>query len=250
MLLAAGAALLLSACGEGEEARGPVVLAPSSMQEALQDAADQWAGDERPAPVISFAATSAQARHLIEGAPADLFVSADEAWMDRVAQAGRIDRDSRVDIAGNRLVLVAPVDQAEPLELHPQAVLGALGGDGRLAMADPDTVPAGRYGEAALASLGLWQALGDRITASENVRAALVLVERGEAPLGLVYASDAAASDKVEVVSEIPQESHPPVHYSLALVAGSDSAEARAFRDFLLSSPGSAIFTAHGFSAP
>lgn len=246
---AALAALLLAACGDGGDRRGPVVLAPSSMQEALIAVADRWTSKGKAEPVLSFAGTSALARQVIDGAPADLFVSADEAWMDRVARAGRIDRASRANLVSNRLVLVAPQDKAEPVALEREAILRALG-RGRLAMADPNGVPAGRYGEAALASLGLWPALRNRITASENVRAALSLVARGEAPLGVVYTSDAAASDKVAVVAEFPPASHPPILYPLALIEGSANPEAAEFRDFLLSPEGRAILTAHGFAAP
>lgn len=219
------------------------------MQEALTAAADQWAAEGHARPVLSFAGTPAQARQLIEGAPADLFVSADEAWMDRAAEVGRIERASRADLAGNRLVLIAPADRAEPIALDRNDILGTLG-DGRLAMADPDAVPAGRYGQAALASLGLWPTLRERITASENVRAALALVERGEVPLGLVYASDARASRKVAVVAELPSDSHPTIRYPVALVTGSAAPSAALLRAYLLSPEGTAILVAHGFTAP
>lgn len=239
----------LSACGPAEEDRGPLVLAPSSMQEAIEAAADTWAVQGHPRPVTSFAGTPSLARQVLQGAPADLFVSADAQWMDELERAGRIDPASRSAVAGNRLVLVAPSARAKPLPLEPRAFAAALG-PGPLALADPASVPAGRYGKAALESLGLWAAAEGNISASENVRAALALVQRGEARLGLVYASDADAASEVAVVAELPETSHPPIRYLIALVAGTDHPDAAAFRAFLLSPEGQAILRRHGFTAP
>ena len=243
------ALLGLAACSAAEDDRGPLVLAPSSMQEAVEEAADAWAALGHPRPVVSFAGTPSLARQVLQGAPADLFISADEQWRDELERAGRIEAGNRAVMAGNRLVLVAPAEQARPLPLEPQAFADALG-DSPLALADPSTVPAGRYGRAALEQLGLWRAAEGRISASENVRAALALVERGEAPLGLVYASDADAEPRVTVVAELPEGSHPPIRYPVALVAGSAHPDAEPFRAFLLSSEGQAIVRRHGFAAP
>lgn len=243
------ALLGLAACGAADDDRGPLVLAPSSMQEAIEEAANAWAAQGHPRPVVSFAGTPSLARQVLQGAPADLFISADEAWMDELERAGRIEAGSRAELVGNRLVLVAPAERAQPLALEPQAFASALG-DGPLALADPAGVPAGRYGKAALESLGLWRAAEGRISASENVRAALALVERGEAPLGLVYASDADAEPRVTVVAELPERAHPPIRYPIALVAGAAHADAEPFRAFLLSSEGQAIVRRHGFTAP
>lgn len=243
------ALLGLAACGPAEEDRGPLVLAPSSMQEAIDAAADAWAAQGHHRPVVSFAGTPSLARQVLQGAPADLFISADEQWMDELERAGRIDAASRAAIAGNRLVLVSPSAQAGPPPLEPQAFASALG-DGPLALADPASVPAGRYGKAALESLGLWPAAEDNISASENVRAALALVQRGEARLGLVYASDANAAPGGAVVAELPEASHPPIRYPVALLADADHPDAAAFRAFLLSPEGQAILHRHGFTAP
>lgn len=243
------ALLGLVGCGSADEDRGPLVLAPSSLQESIEAAADAWAAQGHRRPVTSFAGTPSLARQVLQGAPADLFVSANAQWMDELERAGRIDRASRSAMAGNRLVLVAPSAQANPLPLERRAFAAALG-SAPLALADPASVPAGRYGKAALGGLGLWQAAEGNISASENVRAALALVERGEARLGLVYASDADAAPSVTVVAELPETSHPPIRYLIALVTGTDHPDAAAFRAFLLSPEGQAILRRHGFSAP
>ncbi len=154
-VLAAVCALLLAACGSRDAGSGPIVLAPSSMQEAITEAAHAYADGGHPAPVVSFAGTPALARQVLADAPADLFISADEEWMDRVEQAGKIDRASRADLAGNGMVLIAPASRAAPLALTRGGLVRALG-EGPLAMADPESVPAGRYGKAALEHLGLW----------------------------------------------------------------------------------------------
>ncbi|WP_305098027.1 molybdate ABC transporter substrate-binding protein [Croceibacterium aestuarii] len=247
-VLAALCALLLAACGSRDAGSGPIVLAPSSMQEAITEAAHAYADAGHPAPVVSFAGTPALARQVLADAPADLFISADEAWMDRVEQAAKIDRASRADLAANGMVLIAPASRAAPLALTRGGLARALG-EGPLAMADPESVPAGRYGKAALEHLGLWP-LPVPVSSSENVRAALALVERGQAPLGLVYASDARASAKVAVVAALPPGSHPPIRYPLALLAASSNPGGAAFRAFLLSPEGQAILRAHGFTAP
>ncbi|MXO60843.1 molybdate ABC transporter substrate-binding protein [Altererythrobacter salegens] len=247
VLIATLSALLLAACSSEEDA-APIVLAPSSMQEAIGEAADAFARGVHAHPVVSFAGTPALARQVLAGSPADLFISADEEWMDRIEAAGKIDTTSRVDLAGNRLVLVEPIVRAETLVLDRTSVARALG-SGPFAMADPASVPAGRYGKAALEHLGLWP-LSAPVSASENVRAALALIEREQAPLGLVYASDAHASAKVAVVASLPPESHAPIRYPMALIAGSTNPAAREFYAFLRSDEGQAILRAHGFTAP
>ena len=244
-----GFALLAAAGCARERPRAPLVLAAASLQEVMHDAADAWAAQGHPRPVVSFAGTPSLARQVLQGAPADLFISADETWMDELERAGRIDAVSRTAVAGNRLVLISPQAEAEPLPLEPQAFASALG-DGPLALADPASVPAGRYGKAALESLGLWPAAEGNISASENVRAALALVQRGEARLGLVYVSDAVAAPSVAVVAELPKVSHPPIRYPVALLADAKHADAAPFRAFLLSPEGQAIVRRHGFTAP
>jgi molybdate transport system substrate-binding protein len=170
--------------------------------------------------------------------------------MDAVERAGRLRQGTRRDFLGNRLVLIAPAGATAPAE---GATIGtALSGlgDGRLAMADPDSVPAGRYGKAALTGLGLWSGIEARVARAENVRAALALVERGNAPLGVVYETDARASRQVRVVAAFPSGSHPPIRYPIAIMADSAAPDARGYYDFLLSAEGRAIFARHGFTEP
>ena len=223
------------------------MLAASSLQEALQAEADAWAKQDHPQPVISFAASSALARQIESGAPADLFLSADEEWMDAADKAGALRKGTRRDLLGNSIVLVAPKASAATVDLSRAASLDAAIGKGRLAMANPDAVPAGKYGKAALTQLKLWDQVAGKVAATDNVRAALALVESGEAPLGIVYATDAAASAKVRVVATFPAGSHPPIRYSVAILAASTSGQADSFEHFLKSTMGRAIFARYGF---
>ncbi len=229
--------------------RGPVVLAAASLQESLTEAAAAWAAKGHPEPVLSFAASSALARQILAGAPADLFLSADEDWMDAIAKAGLLRAGTRTTLLGNRLVLIAPV--ASKVRLTPVrgfALARALG-SGRLALADPAAVPAGKYAKAALTALGVWPGVAAKIAPAENVRAALALVERGAAPLGIVYATDARAAQAVRVVGVFPASSHPPIRYPVAVLTASRHRDAAGFRAFLSSKQGRAIFARHGFSA-
>ena len=239
--------LTMPAIAQGR--RAAVVLAAASLQESINAAADAWARSGHPRPVVSFAASSALARQAAAGAPADLFVSADVEWMDDLSRRGLLAPGTRADLLGNRLVLVAPVGSATRVALRPGVdVRRALGG-GRLAMADPDAVPAGRYGKAALERLGSWRRVAPLVVRAENVRAALALVERGAAPLGIVYATDARASAKVRVAGVFPAGSHPPIVYPIARLKASRNPEGEAFRRFLTSRAGKAIFVRYGFTA-
>ncbi len=228
--------------------RGPLVLAAASMQDALEAAADAYARGGRPRPVLSFAASSALARQIAAGAPADLFVSADEPWMDDLEKRGLLARGTRATLAGNRLVLVAPAISRVRVDLRPGVDLARVLGSGRLAMADPDAVPAGRYGQAALTRLGAWRGVEGRVARAENVRAALALVERGAAPLGIVYATDARASRGVRVVGVFPAASHPPIRYPIARLARSRDVGSELFRRFLLGRSGQSILRKFGFT--
>lgn len=230
----------LLACS-AEPAPGPVVLAAASVQEALEEVGEAWTAEGHTAPALSFAASSALARQVEQGAPADLFLSADQEWMDRLAAQNLLRVGTRIDLLGNRLVLVGRRGGAV-------RALAELG-DARLALADPAMVPAGKYARAALEHGGQWQAVAGRIAPAENVRAALALVERGEAPLGIVYATDAQASNAVEVLASFPARSHPPIRYPAAILAGSTHADAAGFLAFLTSDKARAIFAAHGFEA-
>ena len=241
------AGVFLANCAQAPEQRAPLVLAAASLQESLSEAADAWAALGHPRPTLSFAASSALARQAIDGGPADIFISADEDWMDAVERAGRLAPETRRSFLGNSLVLVAPADSGAAVDLRRPATLLRALGDGRIAMADPEAVPAGRYGKAALVSLGLWQTAATRLARGENVRSALALVERGEAPLGIVYATDARASDAVRVLARFPPEAHPPIRYPAALLADAPAPDASGFLAFLLSPGGRAIFARHGF---
>jgi molybdate transport system substrate-binding protein len=238
-----GAALGLAALpAAAQRSDGPLVLAAASLQESMTEAADAWAKRGHARPVISFAASSVLARQASAGAQADLFVSADQEWMDYLDQRAMLAPGTRAPFLGNRLVLVARADA--PAERRPLAAMLR----GRIAVADPASVPAGRYAEAALRKLKLWDAAAPQLVRAENVRAALALVERGAAPYGIVYATDARASARVRVAGAFPQSSHPPIVYPLARLKSSTHPDAEGFRRFLLSREGHAIFTRHGFS--
>ena len=240
--------LLLAALFLGAAApRPPLVLAAASLQESMTAAAAAWAAKGHAKPVISFAASSALARQAAAGAPADLFVSADEDWMDDLQRRGLLVPGTRANLLGNRLVLVAATTERRLVPLGPRTPLVAMLGNGRMAMADPASVPAGRYGKAALEKLGVWNQVSPRVVRAENVRAALALVERGAAPYGVVYATDARASKLVRVVGTFPPASHPPIRYPIARLKSSASPEAEGFRRFLLSREGKAIFARFGF---
>ena len=226
--------------------RAPLILAAASLQEAMTAAAGAWAAKGHVRPVCSFAASSALARQIAAGAAADLFASADEAWMDHVEGRGRIVPGSRADFLGNRLVIVAPAN--EPAA-RPYDEFRGLRHE-RVAIADPDSVPAGRYAKAALERSGQWAAVSGGIVRAESVRAALALVERGAVRRGIVYATDARASRKVRVVAVFKADSHPPIRYPLARLRAATSPDAEPLRRFLLSGEGKAIFARFGFIAP
>jgi molybdate transport system substrate-binding protein len=241
-------ALALSACGKTQaSADGPVVMAPSSLQEALEEVADAWAARGHDRPVLSFAGSPVIARQIQGGAPADIVVLADEQWMDVLEAENLLADATRLALLGNRLVLVSPLSTNSGKISGNLDSLPLLLGQQRLAMADPDSVPAGRYGKMALQSLGLWDQLSRQIAPTENVRAALALVERGEAPFGLVYASDLAASDKVRLAAEIPEAAQPPIRYPAALLTSSTDLDARAFLAFLTAPEAEAIFAKYQF---
>lgn len=230
--------------------KGPLVLAAASLQESMNAAADAWAARGHVRPVLSFAGSSALARQIKAGAPADLFISADEDWMNDVERTGFVRPGSRADLAGNRLVLVAPAGQPVRLRIGRDMPIARALGDSRLAMADPDSVPAGKYGKAALTALGVWPTVSAKVARADNVRGALALVERGAVRLGVVYETDARASKQVRVVGRFPAGSHAPIRYPLARLKVSTHRDAEGFRQFLLSGTGRAILARYGFTAP
>ena len=240
---------LLAAPVAFAQARPPLVLAAASMQESLNAAADAWAAQGHPRPILSFAASSALARQIEAGAPADLFISADQDWMDAVAAKGLLRPRTRAPFLRNTLVLIGPAGQSRTVAIDRRLPLAAMLGNSRLAMADPDAVPAGKYGKAALQSLGLWRGVENRIARGDSVRAALALVERGQSPLGIVYATDARAASTIRIIGTFPASSHPPIVYPLATLKTSRSPDAEPFRRFLLSAKAKAIFRRFGFGA-
>lgn len=225
-------------------AQAPLVYAAASLTDALEEISATL-----PLPArFSFAASSILARQIENGAPADIFAAADEAWADYLATRGKLAPGSRVSILSNRLVLVAPADHARDVALSRGMDFGALLGRDRLATGDPAHVPIGRYARSAFEWLGVWEAVEPRLARAASVRAALALVERGEAPFGVVYATDAAESPRVRVVARFPADSHAAISYPFAIVAGRDGQAARDFLAGLQSPAAMAIFRRHGFT--
>jgi molybdate transport system substrate-binding protein len=230
------------------QAGNVVVFAAASLKNALDDIAAKWQSDTGKHPVISYGASPALAKQIEAASPADIFISADLAWMDYLGERKLIVQASRHDLLGNTLVLIAPKDSAINLTIGPGFPLAASLGDGRLAMAEPNTVPAGKYGKAALEKLGVWSTVEKRVAAAETVRAALLLVARGEAPLGIVYRTDAAAEPGVKIAATFPADTHPPIVYPIALTAASTSPDAAAFAAYLRSPAARPLFEKQGFA--
>jgi cytochrome c peroxidase len=226
-----------------------LVFAAGSLQTALDALVQPLERATGIRMKISYAASSALARQIENGAPAELFISADLDWMDYLAERKLIQPASRVNLLGNQLVLIAPKSKPAALEIAPKFRLAAALGRERLALANPDVVPAGKYAKAALTSLGVWDTVAARIAPTENVRAALLLVSRGEAPLGIVYRTDAHADPGVVVVDTFPETTHPPIVYPAALTSTA-SASAQKILDFLKSDQARKVFDAEGFTVP
>ena len=245
-LVAAG--LSLGAASVFAQEKTITVFAAASMKNALDDVNAAFLKATGIKVVTSYAASSALARQIGDGAPADLFISADRDWMDYCAARKLIQEASRFDLVGNKLVLIAAKDaKIESMSLAPHVDLAALAGDRRIVTADVRAVPAGRYAKAALESLGIWSSVEKKLAMVENVRAALALVARGEAALGIVYATDARVEPGVKVVGEFPEGSHPPIVYPAALTATAQP-QAEAFRDYLRSAAAKAVFERYGFT--
>ena len=242
------AAALLCAAPVRATAADLVVFAAASLKNALDDIAVQWQRETGKAVRISYAASSALAKQIEAGAPTQLFISADLEWMDYLAQRNLVKPDTRSNLLGNRIVLIAPKDSNVALSIAPGfALVQALGG-GRLAMANTGAVPAGKYGKAALQKLGVWDAVECRTAQAENVRAALVLVSRAEAPLGIVYRTDAAADPNVRIVDAFPEDTHPPIVYPAALTAAASHPDAAPFLAYLRSQAARPLFEKQGFT--
>jgi molybdate transport system substrate-binding protein len=240
-------ALAVAASALPAAAADLLVFAAASLKDALDDANAAYRKDGGGTVIVSYAASPVLAKQIEQGAPADLFISADEDWMDYLAGKNGIKKDSRGDLLGNDIVLVAAAAKAEPVAIEPGFPLARLLGGGRLSMADTNSVPAGKYGKAALTALGVWDQVKDRIAQAENVRAALLLVARGEAPFGIVYKTDAAAEPGVKVVGTFPSNTHPPIVYPIALTAESKHPDAAKYLAWLRSPAAAPYFEKQGF---
>lgn len=223
------------------------VFAAVSLTDAVKQLAQRYERETGRSLRLSFASSSTLARQIENGAPADLFLSADEEWMRYLDERQLVARGTWVHPIANRLVLIAPVDRAADFDLTKKLSWSSALGDGRLAVGDPAHVPAGRYAKQALAHYDLWTLAEPRLARAENVRAALALVERGEAPLGIVYATDARASQYVRVLAEFPAESHDPIRYSFAAVTRRDDVATRAALDYLTNGAAAEIYATYGF---
>jgi molybdate transport system substrate-binding protein len=228
---------------------GPIVVfAAASLKNAFDEIATGWTAKSGVEVKTSYAASSALAKQIEEGAPAELFISADLDWMDYVEKKNLVQAGTRGNLLGNAIVLVAPKDWTKgDVKIEPNFPLAALLGDGRLAIANVAAVPAGKYGKAALEKLDVWNSVTSKVAEAENVRAALALVARGEAPLGIVYRTDAAAEPGVKIVGTFPEDSHPPIVYPAALLVNSKGARADEFLRYLTGSEARAAFEKNGF---
>jgi molybdate transport system substrate-binding protein len=223
------------------------IFAAASLRDGLDELVREYERQGRGKTVVSYAGSPTLARQIEKGAPADIFISADADWMDFLAKRGLIRIETRVNLLSNRLVLITHGGCQTTLRIGPRFPLAELLGDRRLAMADPDSVPAGKYGKAALEALGVWGEVAPKVARAENVRAALALVARGEAPFGIVYRSDAAAEPRVRTVGEFPAGSHPEIIYPAAVVAGARSKIAYETLRYLRSIKAGAVWQRHGF---
>lgn len=247
-VLAALSALTLLSAPLRAQADDVVVFAAASLTNALGAIGDAWTAETGHSATFSFAGSSALARQIQEGAPADIFISASVSWMDAVAESQDIDPATRRDLLGNTLVLIAHGADAVPVTIDAGLDLAGMLGDGRLAMALVDSVPAGVYGKAALTSLGLWDSVEPLVAQADNVRAALAFVAQNEAPYGIVYATDAVVQDNVTIVGTFPAGSHEPITYPAAITAQATSAQAQAFLDYLSTDAARAIWEQYGFT--
>ncbi len=227
-------------------ARSLTVFAAASLTDVLQELGDQYTRDTGVKLIFSFAASPMLARQIENGAQADLFISADQEWMDYLDQRGLIQRSSRHNLVGNRLALVARADSPVQLTIAPHFPLRAALKNERLAVADPDSVPAGRYARSALVSLGVWDELAERLVRAENVRGALLFVTRGEAPLGIVYETDALIEHRVKIVGLFPEESHVAITYPAALTKVANE-HSRALIEYLDGPVAQAAYQKYGF---
>jgi molybdate transport system substrate-binding protein len=230
------------------QGKDTLVFAAASLKNALDEIAAQWQRETGKKVAISYAASNNLIKQIEQGAPADIFFSADTDWMDYGQQKNLIKPETRTNLLGNRIVLVAPKDSTVSLNVAPGFDLAAALKGGRLAMGSVDAVPAGKYGKAALEKLGAWEGVKDKIAQAESVRAALLFVARGEAPLGIVYQTDAASEPTVKIVGTFPDDSHPPIIYPVAATKDSTNPDALAFLNFIKSPAARPAFEKQGFT--
>lgn len=238
---------LASLASKTAQAEDVLVFAAASLKNGLEEAAKAFEAEHGEKVVVSYAGTSQLAKQIEAGAPADIFFSADLEWMQKLDEAKLIDSANRVTLLSNRLVLIAPKDSAADIRIAPGFDLAGLLGDGRLSLANTAAVPAGKYAKAALQTLGVWATVSQRSAEAENIRAAMTFVARGDMPVGIVYATDAAVEPQVKVLDVFPEGSHPPIRYPVALTAASKNPAAELFFKFLISPAGSAFFKSQGF---
>ena len=231
-----------------DKGKGPLVFAAASLKDALDNINEAWVKDGKPKAAISYAASSVLAKQIENAAPADVFISADIDWMDCLAEKNLIKPDTRINLLGNRLVLIAPKDSTLETKIAPGFDLAAMIGDGKIAMGNTDSVPAGKHGKAALTKLGVWDSVKDKVAQAENVRAALALVSRGEAPLGIVYATDVKAEPNVKVLDTFPEDTHPRIIYPAAVLAKATSPDALEFLEHLKSETAAKLLADQGFT--
>lgn len=224
------------------------VFAAASMKNALDNANKAWATQGGGQVTVSYAASSALAKQIESGAPADIFISADLDWMKYVSDKKLVREDTRFNWLGNRIVLVAAKDAAKPVDIRPGFDLVGLLKGGRLAMGEPNAVPAGKYAKASLEKLGVWSSVEKSVASAESVRAALAFVSRGESPYGIVYQTDAAADPGVAIVGTFPADTHPPIIYPIAILSESKSKDAPAYLDYLKSDKAAPFFEKEGFT--
>jgi molybdate transport system substrate-binding protein len=246
-----GLAAGFSLGGLGARAEAPVtIFAAASTAGAIEAAARGFEALNAGSVRAVFAASSILARQISQGAPADIYLSANAAWMDELERADDLQPGSRVDLLSNTLVLIAPLNQAFEITVEPGFDLAKALGEGRLAMGDPSHVPAGIYAKAALDRLGVWDSLGSKLAFANNVRGALALVERGAAAAGIVYASDAMAGARVRVVAAFPPKARAPIVYPMAIVRARAAPAVTAFHRYLQGAAAGAIFRKYGFTHP
>lgn len=233
------------------EADDLLIFAAASLKPALDEIIASPRAKEIGTIKASYAASSQLAHQIDAGAPASIFISADEDWMNDVESRGKIVKDTRADLLGNALVVIAPKESTTKLAIADHVdIVGALGKDGHIALGEPNSVPAGKYAKSSLTKLGVWDTVQPRVVSADNVRAALNFVAKGEAPLGVVYRSDAVSEPAVRVVDTFPDSSHAPILYPAAILADHDTSESREVLMLLRDPASAAVFRRYGFDAP